>query len=171
MWPREELSEALGVLGVWGGAGWAYLEGALVGKHVDACGSSARLAEKQQLLKEENATQGFVAPTAYCELILPDQLALFLEVDLPSGGLVGAWPLPPPPFTPTAPGHHGLPRLTSQPWMASMASKSLPCRSWKCTRLWAARRALSSCAGPPQARASSCSSSAYLLMRWMGFSR
>lgn len=44
-----------------------------------------------------------MAPTADCELILPDQLALFLEVDLPSGGLVGAWPLLPPPFTPTAP--------------------------------------------------------------------
>lgn len=52
-----------------------------------------------------------------------------------------------------------------------MASKSLPCRSWKRTRLWAARRALSSGTVPPQARTSSCSSSVYLLMRWMGFSR
>lgn len=108
MWPGKELSEALGVQGVEGGVGWAYLEGALVGKCVDAFGSSARLAEKQQLLKEENTTQGLVAPRAHHELILSDQLPLFLEVDLPSWGPVGSQPLLPPPFTPTAPAHHSL---------------------------------------------------------------
>lgn len=87
---------------------WAYLEGALVGKHVDARGSSARLAEEQQLLKEENSAQGLVAPSTHCELILSHQLPLFLEVDLPSWGPVGAQLPWPPPLTPTAPAHHGL---------------------------------------------------------------
>lgn len=103
----EGLGEAWGVWGEQGGVGSAYLEGALVGEYVNACRSSARLAEEQQLLKEENATQGLVAPRAHHELILSDQLPLFLEVDLSDWGSVGAPPLLPPPFTP-APAHHAL---------------------------------------------------------------
>lgn len=97
-----------GEAGAQGRGWWAYLEGALVGKRVDACGSSARLAEEQQLLKEENAAQGLVTPSPHCEFILSHQLPLFLEVNLPSWGPVGTqllWPLP---LTPTAPAHHGL---------------------------------------------------------------
>lgn len=108
MWPGERCGEALGDKGTQGGVRWTYLEGALVGKCVDARRSSARLAEKQQLLKEENAAQGLVAPSAYCELILSHQLPLFLEINLPNWGPVGAQPLLPPPITSTTPAHHGL---------------------------------------------------------------
>lgn len=61
-----------------------YFEGTLVGKYVNACRPTARLAEEQQLLKEENTTAGLVAPRPHCELILSHQLSLFLEVNLQS---------------------------------------------------------------------------------------
>jgi hypothetical protein len=61
-----------------------YFEGSLVGEYVNPCRPTAGLAEEQQLLKQENATTGFVAPSPHCELILPYQLALFLEVYLQS---------------------------------------------------------------------------------------
>lgn len=82
---------------------WAYLEGALVSEHVSTCGPTARLAEEQQLLKEENTTQGLVAPSTHHELILPHQLPLLLEVNLQSWGPVDDWPLLPSSSTPT--GH------------------------------------------------------------------
>lgn len=117
------------------GIGWEYLEGALVGKRVDTRRPTARLAEEQQFLKEEDAAQGLVAPSTDHEFILTHQLPLFLEVNLQSWGMMGAQPLLRSSSTPTALAHHSLGWLTSQPWMASMASRSLPCRSWKCTRL------------------------------------
>lgn len=104
----EGLGEALGEQDAQGRVRWAYLEGAFVGKCVNACRSSARLAEEQQLFKEENAAQGLVAPSTHCELILSHQLPLFLEVNLPIWGPVGAQPRLPPPFTPITTAHHSL---------------------------------------------------------------
>lgn len=61
-----------------------HFEGTLVGKYVNTCRPTTRLAEEQQLLKEKNTTTGLMAPSPHCELILSHQLPLFLEVNLQS---------------------------------------------------------------------------------------
>lgn len=59
-----------------------YLEGLFVDVCVIPNVSSTRLAEEYEILEEKNVTVAFLLPEGQQELILTDQLALFLQIHL-----------------------------------------------------------------------------------------
>lgn len=59
-----------------------YLEGLFIDVRVIPDVSSACLAEEYEILEEKNVTVAFLLPEGQQELILTDQLALFLQIHL-----------------------------------------------------------------------------------------
>ncbi len=59
-----------------------YFEGLFVDVRVIPNVGSARLAEEYEILEEKDVTVAFLLPEGQQELVLTDQLALFLQIDL-----------------------------------------------------------------------------------------
>ncbi len=59
-----------------------YLEGLFVDVRVIPNIGSARLAEEYEILEEKDVTVAFLLPEGQQELVLTDQLALFLQIHL-----------------------------------------------------------------------------------------